>query len=273
MMQMMSLQTFDRSYSADVSSRFGRSSLLSAESLRRLAWSTFYSDAIVDGGRYGFHTVDENAYRLQLPCEETSFLGNDPVRTEPLYPPSSSSSTATRDRTGVQAPAPIGISGHLIRTAAARRRALHFAFRASHREMPPAELEAEATALESLIDAVIVSLPPRYHFTIDNLHLHRDCLPAFILLHLFRHNLYIILGRARLMIYQQAADRSHLVPQLRRDRIARAIPMAGIVAESLKAGANFCPQVGVQAYVALESASGPEPLPESSLVTDSFTKP
>jgi hypothetical protein len=248
---MMSLQTFDRSYSADVSSRFGRSSLLSAESLRRLAWSTFYSDAIVDGGRYGFHTVDENAYRLQLPCEETSFLGNDPVRTEPLFP----STTAIRDRTGVQAPAPIGISGHLIRTAAARRRALHFAFRASHREMPPAELEAEATALESLIDAVIVSLPPRYHFTIDNVHLHRDCLPAFILLHLFRHNLYIILGRARLMIYQQAADRSHLVPQLRRDRIARALPMAGIVAEGLKVGANFCPQVGVQAYVALESAS------------------
>jgi hypothetical protein len=125
--------------------------------------------------------------------------------------------------------------------------------------MPPAELEAEASALESLIDAVIVSLPPRYHFTIDNVHLHRDCLPAFILLHLFRHNLYIILGRARLMIYQQGAGdgaaRSHLVPQLRRDRIARAVPMAGIVAEGLKVGANFCPQVGVQAYVALESTS------------------
>jgi hypothetical protein len=235
MMQMMSLQTFDRTYPADLDSRLSRSPLLSAECLRRLAWSVFYSDSIIDGGRHGFHTIDENAYRLQLPCDETSFLANEPVRTEPLFPDTPSTVLPTHDQV------PIGISGHLIRVAAARRRALH--------------LEAEAADLEATIEPVISSLPSRFRFNSNNIQVHRASMPAFLLLHLFRHNLYIVLGRARLMIYQGNPQRAHLISQARSSRIARALPIAGIVAEGVEARANFCPQVGVQAYVALESES------------------
>jgi hypothetical protein len=249
MMQMMSLQTFDRTYPADLDSRLSRSPLLSAECLRRLAWSVFYSDSIIDGGRHGFHTIDENAYRLQLPCDETSFLANEPVRTEPLFPDTPSTVLPTHDQV------PIGISGHLIRVAAARRRALHFAWRVSLREQPPSQLEAEAADLEATIEPVISSLPSRFRFNSNNIQVHRASMPAFLLLHLFRHNLYIVLGRARLMIYQGNPQRAHLISQARSSRIARALPIAGIVAEGVEARANFCPQVGVQAYVALESES------------------
>ncbi|KAF4467002.1 Transcription factor [Fusarium albosuccineum] len=249
MMQMMSLQTFDRTYTPNLTSNVHLSPLLSCEALRRVAWSTFFSDSITDGGRYGFHVVDEKTYRLQLPCEQDRFLGNENVVTEPLFYNSTNPANTAPDNLER---APLDMSAYLLRTAAARRRALHFAFRASHKEQTAEQLSTELDALRADIEELIAALPKRFHFDSDNMFVHRDRLITFLLLHVMRHNLFIILGRAGLMIYQRHPTKIELVPQVRRDRISHALPIAGLVSEGLKAGVNFDPQIGVHAYVALE---------------------
>lgn len=253
MMQMMSLQTFDRTYPSNLTrmSESSIQSLLSEETLRRLAWSTFYMDTVIDGGRYGFHTVDEKAFCLQLPCDEDRFLGNEKTVTEPLCPPSRRGGT---DTTGAASEhATLGISAYLIRTAAARRRALFFAFRTSHKEESPEELATELSALETDIENVVNSLPARFHLTTDNLFLHRERLSTFILLHILRHNLFIIIGRAALQIFVSDMTKAELVQQVRRKRVSHALPISSLVAEGLRSDVVFDPQVGVHAYVALES--------------------
>lgn len=249
-MQMMSLQTFDRTYQANLSPNLRLSPLLSREALRRVAWSTFYVDTIVDGGRYGFHIVDEKAYRLQLPCDELRFLTNEAVVTEPLFPTPRSSANSNADELES---APLDMSAYLLRTAAARRRALHFAFRASHGEQTAEQSSVELAALEADLEEVITGLPKRFHLNSDNLSLHHDRLITFILLHVLRHNVFIVSGRAALQVYQRDTAKTNLIPQVRRSRISHALPIAGLLSKGLNAGINFDPQMGVQAYVALES--------------------
>jgi hypothetical protein len=252
MMQMMSLQTFDRTYPTKFASNLHLSPLISSEALRRVAWSTFYADTIVDGGRYGFHIVDEKAYRLQLPCEQASFLADEPVITEPLL---HNVADHRNTRANLLEHAPLDMSAYLLRTAAARRRALHFAFRASHREETIEKLTAELKAVEADMEEVTAALPKRFQFNTDNVFLHRDRLITFLLLHILRHNLFIVVGRAALQIYPHDPAKAGLVPGVRRNRISHALPTAGLISEGLRAGISFDPQIGVQAYVALESTT------------------
>ncbi|KAF4450532.1 hypothetical protein F53441_6387 [Fusarium austroafricanum] len=171
MMQMMSLHTFDRTYASNLASNIHLSPLLSPEALRRVAWSVFFLDSITDGGRYGFHVVDEQTFRLQLPCEQARILGDETVVTEPLMnDPLNSLNTGLND---VER-APLDLSAYLLRTAAARRRALHFAFRVSHQEQMVDQLSVELNTLENDIEAVIKALPKRFRFSTDNMFMHRD---------------------------------------------------------------------------------------------------
>ncbi|KAJ3461154.1 hypothetical protein MRS44_009707 [Fusarium solani] len=244
MMQMMSLQTFDRTYTPNLASNARLSPLLSGEALRRVAWSTFFLDSIIDGGRYGFHVVDEKTYRLQLPCEQERFLGNENVVTEPL----DNSANPQGILPDNLERAPLDMSAYLLRTAATRRRALHFAFRASHKEQTAEQLSVELDTLRVDIEELIAALPKRFHFNSDNMFVHRDRLITFLLLHVMRHNLFIILGRAGLMIYQCDPSKMDLIPQVRQNRISHALPIAGLVSEGLKAGIKFDPQIGVHSY-------------------------
>lgn len=245
---MMSLQTLDGAHRNQRPAHLSLSRLLSREALRRMAWSTFYLDSIVDGGRWGFHTVDENTFRIQLPCDQASFLANESVITEPLEANPTSPGTISQADHGS-----LDMSAYLLRTAAMRRRALHFAFRTSYGEEPEEELTAKLVALENDVEKVIYALPKRFQFSSDNMILHRDRLTTFILLHILRHNLYIILGRAALQVYRGNQTKADLLRLVRRDRISHALPIAGLVSEGLKAGISFDPQMGVHAYVSLES--------------------
>lgn len=249
-MQMMSLQSFDRTYPEGVSSNLQLSPLLSCEALRRLAWGTFYIDSMIDGGRYGFHTVNVNSYRLQLPCDQASFLGGETVATEPLFPHKQNMQMSDSRNSHYGS---LDMSAYLIRTAAARRRALHLAFRASHQEESVETMTAQLSELEADVQEVIHGLPKRFHFNTDNVFIHRDRLTTFILLHVLRHNLFIILGRTALLIYQRDSKKFSLMVQVRWKRISHALPIAGLVSEGLKAGIAFDAHIGVQAYVALES--------------------
>ncbi|KAJ3577907.1 hypothetical protein NPX13_g2656 [Xylaria arbuscula] len=252
MMQMMSLQTFDRTYSPKSIAEMRLSPLLSPEALRRVAWSAFFIDTIVDGGRYGFHIVDESSFRLQLPCDQATFLSGESCVTGPLFSDQMGSSNAVGFEHGDRN---LDVSAYLLRTAAVRRRALHFAFRASHKDQTRDQSLLELSVLEAEIEHVISSLPRRLHFNAHNVLLHRERLITFIFLHILRHNLYIVLGRAALLIYQQdPADPAfqNAISQMRRKRILHALPIAGLVSEGLKAQISFDPQIGVHAYVALE---------------------
>lgn len=249
-MQMMSLHMCDRAYPAELPPHLRVSPLLSCEALRRLAWATFYADAMVDGGRYGFHIVDEKTFRLQLPCDETSFLSNEAVVTKPLFvDPANPTRTIAANPEGT----PLDMSAYLLQTAAARRRGLHLAFRVSHGELTGEQSVTELAELEAHVDQVVGTLPKRFHFSTENMLLHQDRSITFLLLHILRHNLYIIIGRAALQIYQREPTKANLIPQVRQKRIAHALPIAGLVSEGLRAGINFDPHIGVQAYVALES--------------------
>ncbi|KAL4922077.1 hypothetical protein BDW62DRAFT_217909, partial [Aspergillus aurantiobrunneus] len=249
MMQMMSLHTFDRAYPEEFPAHQRLSPLLSREALRRMAWSTFYLDSMADGGRYGSQTIDERAYRLQLPCDQDSFLGNDHVVTEPLIPGEPNNSHAIG---GGVPHASLDMSAYLLRTAAARRRALHFAFRASYQEHTVERLSADLLDLRYDIQAVFADLPRRFQFNPDNMVLHHDRLPMFILLHVVRHNLFIILGRAALQIYLRDSAKLDLVHQVRRDRISHALNVSSLLAEGLRENIVFDPHIGIQAYVAFE---------------------
>jgi hypothetical protein len=147
----------------------------------------------------------------------------------------------------------LDMSAYLLRTAAMRRRALHFAFRASYGEEPEEELAAKLMTLENDVENVVYALPKRFQFSSDNMILHRDRLTTFILLHILRHNLYIILGRAALQVYRGNQTKADLLRLVRRDRISHALPISGLVSECLKASISFDPQMGVHAYVSLES--------------------
>lgn len=240
----MSLHCFDRTYKSDLPSNL--SPLLSREALRRIAWATFYADSMVDGGRHGFNVVDETTFHsLQLPCDELNFLAGNNVMTGLLFPPAAEFS---KDN-----PPQLDMSAYLLQTASARRRALYFAFRATHQEGTVEELVAELTELESHIEGVIASLPTQLHFNTHNRLLHQTRLTTFLLLHILRHNLFIIVGRAELQIYQREPLRVDRILDARRKRIAHALPIAGLIAEGLKDKIVFDPHVGIQAYVALES--------------------
>ncbi|KAL4862121.1 hypothetical protein BDV12DRAFT_179273 [Aspergillus spectabilis] len=247
MMQMMSLHTFDRTYPANFPSQQRLSPLLSREALRRMAWCTFYLDSMIDGGRYGSHTTGERAYRLQLPCDQESFLGNESVVTEALFPGQFPNPIAQSLPS-----APLDMSAYLLRTAAARRRALHFAFRASHQEQTLEQLSMGLVDIQADIEGVVTALPRRLQFNSENMFLHRDRLITFLQLHILRHNLFIILGRAALLIYPRDPTKTEQVAQARRSRIAHALAIAGLVSEGLGADTIFDPNVGIQSFVALE---------------------
>ncbi|CAK7234114.1 hypothetical protein SCUCBS95973_008825 [Sporothrix curviconia] len=263
MMQLMSLHTFDRTYRHKQHEAMAQlSPLLTPEALRRVAWSAFYADTITDGGRYGFHTLDASFYRLQLPCDRDRFLEDTPdVVTELVYPdqpPLSNSGSGSKadssDSSNASDGATLDVAAYLIRTAAARRRALHFAFRASHAEGTVEQLTAELAAIEADIAMVTESLPAELRFTQKNIERHQDRLIMFLLLHIFRHNLSIVAGRAALLVYRRSTDARHAnrIMAVRRSRIAHALPIAELAAESTRAGIALDPQFGVHAYVALE---------------------
>jgi hypothetical protein len=145
------------------------------------------------------------------------------------------------------------MSAYLLRTAAARRRGLHFAFRASYQETTVEQLTSDLLVIQKDLETVFADLPRRFQFNANSLLLHRDRLPTFIMLHVLRHNLFVILGRAALTIYLRDPTKADLINEVRRGRIYRALSISNLISAGLNEELIFDPHIGVQAYVALES--------------------
>ena len=104
-MQFHSLHVFDEAYPSR-SRLTPRNPLLKRESLRRLAWSVFYLDAMVDAGRHGVHMLSDEGYHIQLPCDESDFIYDRDVIT------GSPADYLTADSNSL-----LGLAGHLILVA------------------------------------------------------------------------------------------------------------------------------------------------------------
>lgn len=255
MMQFLSLHKFDEAYPPAPTRRMNP--LLQREALRRLAWSVFYLDTLADAGRHGFHLITESSYRIQLPCDETNFLRSQEVVTAPLKSQGTSDTVSPAASLGTphnEGPTNIGISGHLIRTAAMRRRILHYNSLIRYSDEPSSKMLDDLVAFEKELRQVIADLPPDLAYTEQNLFVHAPRRGAFILLHLWRHNCFLMLAWTRLNVCARDPALEDAAKAFLRDRIRHAIPVSRIVADILRLGVNCDPAAGVQAYTSLEGA-------------------
>ncbi|KAK6903352.1 hypothetical protein I203_106855 [Kwoniella mangroviensis CBS 8507] len=111
------MMTFLRLHELDEWPRQTAKPLLSKESLRRLAWSVWYLDATLDGGVFGASNIHEDAFTIQLPCEDRPFLLHRQVVTEHLVP----RHPFVTHPGNLPRLEPVDLSGHLIRAMAARQ--------------------------------------------------------------------------------------------------------------------------------------------------------
>lgn len=256
MMQFLGLHNFDETYPQLPPSRL--SPLLSREALRRLAWAVFFSDTMADAGRHGVHLITEAAFYIQLPSDEESFTRGQDVITEPLR--SQSSHLAT------QPPSPnIGISAHYVRTAALRRRVLHYNSSIHLSTDPLSKMLEELSAFEAEMHETLNALPESLAYNDANLFIHTPDRTAFVGLHMLRHNADLMLALAKLTacIKHQSQlgnvpgsthlDVGEIMAETRRERLRHALPVSRIVGDMMRLGVNSDPSVNVQAYSSIES--------------------
>jgi hypothetical protein len=244
MMQMLRLHTFDDSY--PTVSPASPPPLFQPEAMRRLAWSVFVLDTVADGGKFGHHVLTEDVFEIMLPCDEGAFIRDTPVRMPVL-------NTSASDPAPGPGSAELSLSAQLIRTYAMRRRILHFASRVGRTRATSSELQTSIQRLHDDMDALVASLSPSLAYSDSQYYALSNQIVAFVLLHTLQYNCYIILLRAKLLVANRDPEMEYLIPEYRNDRIARALPVARIIADGMKHRVNFDPTIGVQAYVALES--------------------
>jgi hypothetical protein len=164
-MQYLSLHTFDETYPDAPSLRLNP--LLKREALRRVAWSVFFQDTMYDNGHHGGHLVHESAFHIQLPCDEATFMRGTNVTTAPLFPkatdqsPWGSTISATPEGLGH-----IGLSAHLLRAAAMRRRVLHYRSLIRYSPDSPRKMLDDLSVFEKELKQVINDFPPELSFFI-----------------------------------------------------------------------------------------------------------
>ena len=266
-MQYYSLHILDDWY---VKQRTHRTNpLLQPEALRRLAWAVFYLDAFSDAGRYSFHTLSSQYYRIQLPCDETSFLRGLETKTPRLqfqdWPnmdriPQSSSSLHEENE--------VGMLAHLIQTVAMRRRICHYVSTMKFSAEPPPKLLLDLETLGHELNRIVVGLPSSLAYSKDNLFACSGQQTTFITLHVLRHNCFMLLNKAKLLLTERLPSLEDSL-QHRKDRIKHALPVARIVDDALHLGISCEGNVGTQAYMALESTLASFPIAKADHIPSS----
>ena len=258
MMQYLSLHTFDETYPEAPTLRLNP--LLKREALRRVAWSVFFQDTMYDSGHHGNHLVHESMFHIQLPCDEPTFLRGTEVTTAPLFPKTVPSSTALSPWSSGQSATPegighIGLSAHLIRAAAMRRRIVHYRSLIRYSPDPAQKMLDELASYEKELKQVINDFPPELAYTEDNLFVHAQARVAFVFLHLIRHNCFLMLAQTRLNICARDESLGPISVQFAKDRLRHALPCSKIFADILRLDIPCDPSLAAHAYTSLESRS------------------
>lgn len=250
MMQYLSLHLYDEVYSQPQTIRLNK--LLKPEALRRLAWAVLFLDTMADAGRHGVHTVDEETYHIQLPCEETAFVRGIEMRTRCLVQPGQTSILSPSGQMARDGTDGLGISAHVIQTAVFRRRICHYKSRIKYMTASADEMLHTLVGMETDLRSLTAQLPPDLLYTTDNLYVNPERRTAFILLHALRHNCFIMLAETRLIISSKEPSFHDKGYQWMRDRIKHAYPVASIISDALRLGIVCDPWVGALAYTAIE---------------------
>jgi hypothetical protein len=252
-MQFLALHTFDETYNTQAPT-VRHNPLLKPEALRRVAWAVFYLDTLADTGQHGVHLVTDTAFRIQLPCDEASFVRGIDVETARLHDSRCPlPNPLIAHSPNGEGPSHVGISGHLMRTAAMRRRVLHFDSLIQHSTDTSAKILADLADFEQHLRKVISDLPDDLAYSDHNLFVQARRLPAFLFLHLLRHNCFLMLAQARLNVCSRDPSLKDFALSVCRERIRHALPVSRIVADIIRLGINCSPAAGVQAYTSLES--------------------
>lgn len=253
-MQFLSLHLYDEVYSQPHTISLNK--LLSPEAMRRLAWAVFFMDAICDAGRHDVHTVTEEAYHIQLPCDETSFARGVEMRTESLRRPNDLEILSPNGQVSTGGPT-LGVSAHIIKTAVFRRRLLHFKSRIKYMTASANTMLETLVTMERELKAVLSEITPDLVYSEDNLYVHPERRTAFILLHALRHNCFIMLAETRLIICTKDSDLQGQNTTWMKDRVRHAYPVASIVSDALRLGIVCDPWIGALAYTCIEGELRP----------------
>jgi len=249
----LSLHIYDEAYGQPHTTALNK--LLSPEAMRRLAWAVFFMDAICDAGRHGVHTVTEEAYHIQLPCDETAFARGIEMRTESLKRPNDLEILSPTGQIASDLPV-LGVSAHIIKTAVFRRRLLHFKSRIKYMTISADAMLQTLIPMESDLKALLAEIPPDLVYSEDNLYVHPERRTAYILLHALRHNCFIMLAETRIIICGKDSGLQDQNTIWMRDRVRHAYPVASIVSDALRLGIVCDPWVGALAYTCIEGELG-----------------
>jgi hypothetical protein len=135
-----------------------------------------------------------------------------------------------------------------------RRRILHFTSLLQYSSESPTKMLTDLSLLEADLKLVIADLPPELTYVEENLFVHGEGRTAFVLLHMLRHNCFLLLAKARLSVCGRDSRFAEASHHFLRDRLKHAMPISAIVADVLRLGTNCDPFVAVQAYMAMEGA-------------------
>ncbi|KAK1922815.1 hypothetical protein DB88DRAFT_371134 [Papiliotrema laurentii] len=249
MMQFLSLHIYDEVYSQPHTIKLNN--LLTPEALRRLAWAVFFLDSMGDAGRHGVHTVTEEAYHIQLPCDEEAFARGIEMRTECLKRPEDVSILSPTGQTPTHGPV-LGVSAHIIKTAAFRRRICHYKSRIKYMTASADAMLTDLAGMEAELKLLMAELPSDLVYSDDNLYIHPERRTAFILLHALRHNCFIMLAESRLIACSRDPNLHESGYAWMRDRVRHAYPVASIISDALRLGIVCDPFIGALSYTAIE---------------------
>ncbi|OCF70797.1 hypothetical protein I204_08554 [Kwoniella mangroviensis CBS 8886] len=242
------MMTFLRLHELDEWPRQTAKPLLSKESLRRLAWSVWYLDATLDGGVFGASNIHEDAFTIQLPCEDRPFLLHRQVVTEHLVP----RHPFVTHPGNLPRLEPVDLSGHLIRAMAARQCLAQAYSRIRRRLLTHGSVSEMSREAQAKANRLLDSLTPDLVYSRALYHIYHDRRPALVSLHVVRNNCIRHTSLLRLMVAQLTLDPDTDQDKERQKLISNAIKLSQILGDAIAHDVSLDPQIAMHAYNAIE---------------------
>ncbi|WWD00966.1 hypothetical protein V866_007904 [Kwoniella sp. B9012] len=242
------MMTFLRLHELDEWPRQTAKPLLSKESLRRLAWSVWYVDATLDGGVFGASNIHEDAFTIQLPCDDRPFLLHRQVVTEQLVPRPQSTILPGN----LPQMEPVDLAGHLIRAMAARQHLAQAYSRIRRRLLTHGSVIEMSREAQVKANRLLDSLTPDLGYSRALYHIYHDRRPALVSLHVVRNNCIRHTSLLRLMVAQLTSDTETDQNKERQMLISNAIKLSQILGDAIDHDVSLDPQIAMHAYNAIE---------------------
>lgn len=245
--------TFLRLNNIDEDSPVPPKPLLSAETLRRLAWSVYFLDATISGGVFGQSSLTPSSFTIQLPAEERPFLQHVSVPTQMLTP----------SATGIGL-ANLGLGGHLMRAMSARQILAGLHSQIQRRLVPVSSVPALIAQARSESHSLLDSLPSHMEYSKRQYHIYKDQIPMLVGLHVMRntsrrHEHLLDLAGALLVTDcdgQQPRGPSPIIEaSMSAHRLAlieEAEKLSEIFRDAADIGVSMDPQMAMHAYNGIE---------------------